>query len=60
MRILTVNFWNNLFSEETVKKVREPIIKMNKENTEIQKSMYEEVSHKLLLAPWMLKNFLLL
>jgi hypothetical protein len=41
--ILTTNSWNNLFSEGTVEKVGELIIKLNRKMTEMQKSVYEAV-----------------
>jgi hypothetical protein len=41
--ILTTNSWNTLFSEGTVEKVGDLIIKLNRKSTEMQKSVYEAV-----------------
>jgi hypothetical protein len=41
--ILTKNYWNNLFSERTMEKVGELIIKLNRKRSKMQKSVYEAV-----------------
>jgi hypothetical protein len=41
--ILTTSSWNNLFSEGTVEKLGELIIKLNRERVELQKSVCEAV-----------------
>jgi hypothetical protein len=43
INILTGSSWNNLFSEGTVEKLEELIIKLNRKRTELQKSMCEVV-----------------
>ena len=41
--ILTTSSWNNLFSEGTVEKLGELIIKLNRKKVELQKSVCEAV-----------------
>ena len=43
INILTTSSWNNLFSEGTMEKLGELIIKMNKKMAELLKSMCEAV-----------------
>jgi hypothetical protein len=43
VNILTTSSWNNLFSEETVEKLGELIIKLNRKMAEMQKSLCETV-----------------
>jgi hypothetical protein len=41
--ILTTSSWNNLFSEGTLEKLGELIIKLNRKRVELQKSVCEAV-----------------